>query len=268
MRCVTSADGTEIAYGRSGEGPPLVLIHGSGVDSEIWQLHLDRLAKYFTVYWYDRRGRGESGDSVHYSLEREADDLLALVDQTEEPVSVFGHSTGANVAYEGAKRSSQVTNLVLWEPRVPVPPHDEKPAVGPDLWSYVRNGEEREAKLQAFKRMVNTIPFDTDDFPETVARTPARTMAREIEAAESTELRPEPDITASVLLLDAEKSSSYFRDATKTLAEYLPHSEVRFLPDVGHTAITEDVAIDPVVEFLTDPSNRDRSEKFQANHPS
>lgn len=268
MDHITSADGTEIAYEHSGDGPPLVLVHGCGVSSVIWEPSLDRLTDHFTVYRFDRRGRGESGDSDQYSLQREAEDLLAVIDTIEEPVSVFGHSFGANVAYEGAKRSDHVENLVLYEPRVPTPPHDTKPEFAPELWTYVENGDERKAKREFFKEMVDMIPFNTNDFPDTVTQTPALTLAREIDAAEGTRLNPVPDISATVLLLDAEESPAYFRDATATISSYLPESKQRLLPGIGHETITEDTVIEPVIEFLTETTLREQTEPVRTNNPA
>lgn len=81
MEKVASRDGTPIAVCRSGEGPPLVLVHGASSDHEIaWRFVLPTLERYFTVYAMDRRGRGESGDSLPYAIQREFEDIAALVD--------------------------------------------------------------------------------------------------------------------------------------------------------------------------------------------
>jgi pimeloyl-ACP methyl ester carboxylesterase len=82
METVTSRDGTPIAYELSGEGPPLALVHGMTADHSTWQLVLPDLSEHFTVYAMDRRGRGESGDAAaDYSLEREVEDVVALIDR-------------------------------------------------------------------------------------------------------------------------------------------------------------------------------------------
>jgi pimeloyl-ACP methyl ester carboxylesterase len=81
METITSRDGTPIAYERSGEGPPLVLVHGMTSTHRSWEL-LPELREHFTVYAMERRGRGESGDAAEYSLEREVEDVVALIDST------------------------------------------------------------------------------------------------------------------------------------------------------------------------------------------
>ena len=92
QQTVTSLDGTPIAYWRSGEGPPLVLIHGTSTDHSRWRLVLPALEEHFTVYTVDRRGRGDSGDSEDYSIEQEFEDVAAVVDSVREPVNLLGHS--------------------------------------------------------------------------------------------------------------------------------------------------------------------------------
>src|SRR5918994_4256030 len=99
---VTSLDGTPIAYWRSGEGPPLVLVHGTSADHSRWAPVLPAFEERFTVYAVDRRGRGESGDSEDYSIEREFEDVAAVVDSIEAPVNLLGHSYGAVCSLEAA----------------------------------------------------------------------------------------------------------------------------------------------------------------------
>src|SRR5215207_5387940 len=122
METVTSRDGTPIAYERSGEGPPLVLVHGTTSDHSTWDLVLPELGKLFTVYAMDRRGRGESrdGGGAGYDIEREFEDLVALIDSIGEPANLLGHSYGAICALEAALRGPQVRRLVLYEGTFPV----------------------------------------------------------------------------------------------------------------------------------------------------
>ena len=90
MNTVRSADGTEIAFSRSGAGEPLVLVHGTTADRSRWSRLLPRLESHFAVYAMDRRGRGESGDSAEYALEREFDDVAALIRSMGRPANVLG----------------------------------------------------------------------------------------------------------------------------------------------------------------------------------
>src|SRR3712207_2617173 len=97
---VTSVDGTPIAYWSSGEGSPLVLVHGTAADHARWRPVLPAFEERFTVYAIDRRGRGGSGDSDDYAIEREFGDVAAVVDSLGEPVTLLGHSYGALCALE------------------------------------------------------------------------------------------------------------------------------------------------------------------------
>ncbi|HEX6511267.1 MAG TPA: alpha/beta fold hydrolase, partial [Chloroflexota bacterium] len=85
---VTSRDGTEIACWRSGDGPPLVLVHGTTADHTRWRTVLEPLAQRFSVYAMDRRGRGSSGDALEYALEAEFEDVAAVVDALPGPVTL------------------------------------------------------------------------------------------------------------------------------------------------------------------------------------
>ncbi len=118
METVVSADGTPIAYERTGSGPPLVLVHGAGLDYNFWDLSDVRsaLAEHYTVYAFDRRGRGGSGDAGEYDLGGEIEDVAAVVESIDEPVTLLGHSYGALIALEAALRTHNLHGLVLYEP--------------------------------------------------------------------------------------------------------------------------------------------------------
>src|SRR3712207_4033192 len=113
---VTSVDDTPIAYWRSGEGPPLVLVHGTAADHIRWTPVLPVFEQHFTVYAIDRRGRGGSDDSGDYAIEREFEDIAAVVDSLGEPAFLLGHSYGALCALEAALLTRNVRKLMLYEP--------------------------------------------------------------------------------------------------------------------------------------------------------
>ena len=106
MMRVRSRDGTEIAYWTSGEGPPLVVVHGTPADHTRWRPLLPYLEPHLTVHAMDRRGRGASGDAPDYGLAREYEDVAAVVDAVAEasgaPVDLYGHSHGGIVAFGAA----------------------------------------------------------------------------------------------------------------------------------------------------------------------
>ena len=98
---VVSADGTPIAVWRTGEGPPLVLVHGAAADHGRWAPVLPALQERFTVLAMDRRGRGGSGDAEDYEIEREYEDVAAVVEWAGDGVDLLGHSHGGACARRG-----------------------------------------------------------------------------------------------------------------------------------------------------------------------
>ena len=120
QKTVTSLDGTPIAYWRSGEGQPLLLVHGTAADHGRWRPVLPVFEERFTVCAVDRRGRGASSDSDDYAIEREFEDVAAVVDSLGEPANLLGHSYGALCALEAALLSRNVRNLVLYDPGIEV----------------------------------------------------------------------------------------------------------------------------------------------------
>ena|SRR5215207_797470 len=113
---VTSADGTKIAFDRLGRGSPVVVIGGLFCYRRAMQGLAEQLAPRFTVVNYDRRGRGESDDTVPYAVEREVEDLAALIAEVGGTASVYGHSSGAGLAVQAAASGVPIARLVLHEP--------------------------------------------------------------------------------------------------------------------------------------------------------
>ena len=115
MDRVRSKDGTLIAYERSGTGPALVLVHGTTADHTRWASVLPMLEQRFTAYAVDRRGRGQSDDSAVYSIEREYEDIAAVVASIQGPVNLLGHSYGALCSLEAALLATNLNKLILPE---------------------------------------------------------------------------------------------------------------------------------------------------------
>ena len=126
MSQATSRDGTAIAFDRMGEGPPLVLVDGALSHRGLGPMGglADALAADFAVYRYDRRGRGESGDTAPYAVAREVEDLEAVIAQAGGAAAVFGISSGGALALEAAASGLPATRLALYEPPYGVEPAD------------------------------------------------------------------------------------------------------------------------------------------------
>lgn len=248
METVVSRDGTEIAYERRGDGPLLLLVHGSAASRTIWYASVPSLAEEYTVCVVDRRGRGESGDAAEYSLTREIEDLHAIIDTEGERATVYGHSYGALCALELAKQTDHVSQLVLFEPPLLVPPHDQDATLATDLWEHVAAGREETAKRLFFEEAAG---MDADEILPFVESIPARTIARECEIVESYQLDSELAVSTRTLLLDGAESPTHLRDATTAIAEALPDSKVITLPNIGHGSPTANQVTDHVMSFFS-----------------
>ena len=128
LRHVTSKDGTALAVDVSGNGPAIVLVSGGSVDRGSNAGLAAVLASDFTVYNYDRRGRGDSGDSAPYAVEREIEDITAVIGLADGPAHLYGSSSGAGLALEAAAAGAPVDKLVLWEPPYNLDPAGRPPA--------------------------------------------------------------------------------------------------------------------------------------------
>ncbi len=126
MQQVTSKDGTRIAFARTGTGPPLMIVGGALADHHFYSALADELAHHFTVYNIDRRGRGQSGDTAPYAVERELEDLNAIISEAHAPVLMYGHSAGAALALRAAAAGLPIARLMLADP--PYTPRSEHDA--------------------------------------------------------------------------------------------------------------------------------------------
>lgn len=140
MQAVISRDGTEIAFERSGSGRPLIIAGGALTDHQFYVPLAAELSRHFTVYNYDRRGRGQSRDTSADAVEREVEDLAALVGHATAPVFVYGHSAGSALALRAAAAGLEIAKLVLADP--PFTPH------GPDDEAAKAEFAEEAARLQ------------------------------------------------------------------------------------------------------------------------
>jgi pimeloyl-ACP methyl ester carboxylesterase len=118
MDTVRSSDGTTIAFDRLGVGPPVILVSGASTARAIHTQLAELLASDFTVFNYDRRGRGrgDSGDTPPYAIQREIEDLHAVLGAAGGAAAVFGNSSGAVLALHAAAAGLPLTKLALWEP--------------------------------------------------------------------------------------------------------------------------------------------------------
>src|SRR5438309_7139618 len=137
MHVVTSKDGTKIAYEKQGEGPAVILVAGALCARLSWSgPHLSKLlAPHFTVYNYDRRGRGDSGDTKPYAVGREVEDIEALIDEAGGSACLYGHSSGGCLALEATvKLGDRVKKLATYEA-----PYNDDPEAQKAWGTYIKN---------------------------------------------------------------------------------------------------------------------------------
>ncbi|MCA1554519.1 MAG: alpha/beta hydrolase [Chloroflexi bacterium] len=265
MQTVQSSDGTRIAFERTGDGPPLVLVHGTSADHTRWAPVLPALNRHFSVYAMDRRGRGGSGDSKSYALEREFEDVAAVVDAIGEPVNLLGHSYGALCALEGARRTNNLRRLVLYEPPLPrAGVSVSAPEIVTRLEQMLAAGD-REGVVVSMMRDVALVPPHELELLRSVPAWQARvaaahTIPRELLSEDGTAYEFNTDhfrnfVTPTLLLMGSD-SPAFLQDATRILHDVLPNNVLHVMPGQQHTAMNTapDLFSRAVIEFLTVPS--------------
>jgi pimeloyl-ACP methyl ester carboxylesterase len=247
MEQVRSADGTRIAFERTGAGPPLILV-GGALSTRVAAGPLAQLlAPWFAVIAYDRRGRGDSGDTPPYAVEREVDDLAALSAEAGGSAFVHGHSSGAVLALEAARTlGPTIPMLAVYEP--PFIVDDSRPPVPSDFAARLEELVAADRRGDAVEYFLTTGP----EVPaEAVAQMRETPMWPEMEAlahtlaydglvlgdamSGSTEpLERWASVGVSTLVLDGGASPPWQRSATQALARVLPRSVHRSLPGQTH----------------------------------
>jgi pimeloyl-ACP methyl ester carboxylesterase len=262
---VVSSDGTPIAVWRGGDGPPLLLVHGSAADHARWAPVLPALEERFTVLALDRRGRGRSGDASDYALEREYEDVVAVVEWAGQGVHVLGHSYGGICALEAALLTERIISLVLYEPPMGFlasPPH-----VVERLHALLE-ADRRDELLGFFMQEVAGLPPDQVELMRTLPAWQARldaagTLPREELA--NREYVFEPDrfqgLAVPTLFLQGGDSADPFRAAAEAVSRALPDCRVAVMPGQRHAAMDTgtDLFLAEVLSFLE--TTRDRAER-------
>jgi pimeloyl-ACP methyl ester carboxylesterase len=249
---VESADGSRIGWEVAGDGPPLLLVHGSTADRHRFDAVRDALAERFTLHLMDRRGRGLSAAEAPstYALEREAEDIAAVLGALGPEALVLAHSYGATCALEAVAAGAPVARLLVYEPAFGTPEGPVFPAAAlADVEAALERGD-REAALETFfadvlltDRAEIAVMRGTPAWGARVAS--AHTLTREARAANA--YRPDPArlgrIAAPVRLLLGTDTAPALARATRAAHAALPGSDLRALPGHGHAAMDADPAM-------------------------
>jgi len=236
---IRSTDGTELGAMRTGAGTSVVLVHGTMGTKDDWSEVSRRLGTDCEVTSFDRRGRGASGDGPGYSLDREVDDILAVVDTCDSRVSLIGHSFGAVLSVLAVARAAdRFDRLVLYEPPVGDLRSPDDPLE--DRLDIAIAAGNQDGAVEAFLEGVGATTEEiraNRSRPNVWAalRRAVGTASREIRAAKAV-LPFDPDVVAAVrvptlVLMGAEQANESY-SGLRDLAEQLPMGRLEYVP--GH----------------------------------
>ena len=262
MERTRSTDGTAIAFDRSGEGPAIVVVGGALADRSAFASLAARLAPRFTVIAFDRRGRGDSGDTAPYAVEREVEDIAALLDEAGGSAFLFGHSSGAVLALETARTlPERVPKLALYEP--PFVVDDSRPGAPADFVTHLETLVSEGRIGDAVAYFMTTGPGVPAEVVESMRgeeywpslEAVAHTLAYEgMIMAGPMGGSPEPlerwaSLSVPTLVMDGGASPPWQRAAVRALASVLPDARQRTLADQDHGP-ADDVLAPVLVDFF------------------
>jgi pimeloyl-ACP methyl ester carboxylesterase len=242
MNKIISRDGTEIAFERTGEGSPIILVVGAFNDRATGAPLAKLLEPYFTVFNYDRRGRGSSGDTAPYTVEREIEDLEALIVEAGGSASVFGYSSGGVLSLKAAAHGLAISKLALYEPpfkiddNTPRPPAD----LAMQLAELVSSGRRGDA-VELFQTKAVGIPTEVvahlrnEPFWPSLEKI-AHTLVYDATIVGNLSLPTEwaASIKQPTLVIAGGDSTKEFRLAEQALAAALPNAEYLSLDGQTH----------------------------------
>jgi pimeloyl-ACP methyl ester carboxylesterase len=258
MNKVSSKDGTTIAFDRSGEGPALILVDGALCSRSFGPMGplAALLAPHFTVYTYDRRGRGDSGDMLPFSVEREVEDIEALIAEAGGSAFVYGISSGAALAFEAARQLPTIAKLALYEPPYSldedyIPRFREYRTQLDELLAAGRRGD----AVERFMRLVGAGDEGVAGMRHSpvwpVFEAVAPTLAYDAAALgdSSVPIERAASITMPTLVMAGGATFPFIQQSAQVLAAALPHAQHRTLDGQTHEVAAE--ALAPVlVEFF------------------
>ncbi len=266
MQKVTSKDGTQIAFDKLGQGPALILVGGAfqyrAIDQPTAQL-ATLLAQHFTVFHYDRRGRGDSSDTQPYAVEREIEDLEVLIKAGGGSAFVFGNSSGGVLALDAAAHSLAITKLALYEPPFSLDENARSAAANytKQLTTLLAGGRRGDAAALAMTRFGS--PADAVagmratpvwSLFESVA--PTLAYDNTIMGDGSVPTKRLASVTVSTLVLDGGASPAFMQNAAQATADALPNTQHRTLEGQTH-AVAPEILAPVLVQFFGGGSRSD-----------
>jgi pimeloyl-ACP methyl ester carboxylesterase len=253
MDTVASKDGTIIAFDRMGEGSPVILVSGGSTDRMANAPLASLLGSDFTVFNYDRRGRGPSGDTPPYAVEREVEDIDAVLGAAGGTAFLYGTSSGAALALEAAASGVPITKVALWEPPYILDENLRPPKDQVEQYDKMLAQGRRGDAVEYFMTKVVGMP------PEFVAQARVAPFWAAQEALAHTlpydaiimgdysvPVDRAASVTVPTLVMTGGASFPFFQETVEALANALPHGETRTLDGQTHDVAAE--ALAPVLK--------------------
>ncbi|MGB9927852.1 MAG: alpha/beta fold hydrolase [Methanosarcina sp.] len=256
MQKVTSKDGTIIAYDRTGKGSGVILIDGalSYREHSGGRPLAAELSKEFTVITYDRRGRGESTDTKPYAMDREIEDIEALIDEEGGSAYVYGFSSGSVLALRAAaKLREKIAKLVLHESPLDVDDNDAKQSFAEykkHITELLKEGKNSDAVSFFFADMLPAEAIEdmkqSPDWQLMEAVAPTLVYENEVMGDGSIPIEVAKKVTVPTLVLDGDKSPDFKHEASDTLAEFILHAQRKTLS--GQSTLVSPEVLAPVLK--------------------
>jgi pimeloyl-ACP methyl ester carboxylesterase len=254
MNTVTSKDGTKIAYDKQGQGPSVILVAGALCTRLSWSgPDMSKLlAPLFRVFNYDRRGRGDSGDTSPYAVEREIDDIEALIDEAGGAAYLYGHSSGAALILEAAiKLGDKVKKLALYEA-----PYNDDPEAQSAWNKYIKElgrllaADRRGDAVALFMKYVGTPDAQIEGMRhapmwpmlEAIAPTLAYDHTAILGKNASVPTERAAFVSARTLVMNGGASFPFMYHTARALSQAIPHAQLHTLEGQRHDVSTEVLA--------------------------
>lgn len=256
MEKVISKDGTAIAYTKKGQGAPLILVDGAicyrafGPMEPLSAL----LADHFTVYLYDRRGRGESGDTAPYAVQREVEDIAALIQEAGESAFVYGTSSGAALALEAAASGLKIKKLALYEP----PFNDAATQANVEYTTRLKQALAQGNRGDAVVHFMTYVGTPAEAvvgmqqapiWPMFEAVAPTLAYDAAVLGDASVPVKRAATITIPTLIMTGGATFPFMHESAQTIHEAIPGSQRRTLEGQTHDAAA-DVVAPALIEFF------------------
>ena len=251
MNRAQSNDGTQIAFDRAGAGPALVLVVGAFSDRASTKTLASGLGPTFTVYEYDRRGRGDSVEAGPYSIQHEVDDLAAVIEAAGGSAFAFGHSSGGALVLEAAASGVPLRALAVYEPPYTEGPSHEFAARLADMAAAGRKSDAVEAFLALMGTPAGVLKqMKAGPYWEHMESF-AHTLAYEVGLCNDGSVPVDrlSKISIPTLALAGGASPEWAREGAHAIAAAVPNGQARVLEGQGH-GVADDVLIPVLKEFF------------------